>query len=121
MVNIWLINHIYISYKWPFKNHINTCGGEFSYKPVLNARESLSLQLGHGDGDLVLDLVGQWVLFLFYIHVHLLGFMMICRKTMGQPGENGDFYGKITMLLMGKSVRTFYDTMFNSYFDITRG
>jgi hypothetical protein len=22
---------------------------------------------------------------------------------MGQPGENGDFYGKITMLLMGKS------------------
>ena len=40
-------------------NHINTCGGEFSYKPVLNARESLSLQLGHGDGDLVLDLVGQ--------------------------------------------------------------
>ena len=24
-------------------NHINTCGGEFSYKPVQNARESLSL------------------------------------------------------------------------------
>ena len=40
---------------------------------------------------------------------------------MGKPGENGDFYGKITMLLMGKSVRTFYDTMFNSYFDLTRG